>query len=150
MERNEVQSNIENNVPISTTTIIDNSPVLTSKYPILESSYVVTCNLKNNHVHLIKINNMMKELTCVLEDNEIEMNIKCWGGRVNKKLIKIPSSGHLRYDWFKQNFKSDNFIQSMLKSLSNNVDGNMSSSLINVCHYMAECYEDEFVPAAED
>ena len=34
LERNEVQSNIEKNVPISTTTIIDNSPVLSSKYPI--------------------------------------------------------------------------------------------------------------------
>ena len=27
----------------------------------------------------------MKEMTCILEDNEIEMNIDCWGGRGNKK-----------------------------------------------------------------
>ena len=48
---------------------------------------------------------MMKECTCVLEDNEIEMDIECWGGRGNRKLNKIPSSGHLRYDRFKRNFK---------------------------------------------
>ena len=64
----------------------------------------------------------MKELTCVLKDNEIEMDIECWGGRGNRKVIKISSSSHLRYDRFKQNFKSDNFIQSMLKVLSDNVD----------------------------
>ena len=39
-------------------------------------------------------------MTCVLEDNEIEMDNECWGGRGNRKLIKIPSSGHLRYDRF--------------------------------------------------
>ena len=105
MKRNEVKSNIENILPISTTTIIDNSPVLTSKYPILGSLSVVTSNLKKYSMHLIKINNMMKELTCILEDNEIEMNIECWGDRGNRKLIKIPSSGHLRYDRFKQNLK---------------------------------------------
>ena len=49
---------------------------------------------------MIKLMNIMKELTCVLEDNEIEMDIVCWSGRW-KKLIKIPSSGHLRYDRFK-------------------------------------------------
>ena len=46
---------------------------------------------------------MMEELTCVLEDNETEMDIEYWGGRENKKLIKILSSGHLRYDRFKHN-----------------------------------------------
>ena len=92
----------------------------------------------------------MKELTCVLEDNEIKMDIECWGGRGNRKLIKTPSSGHLRYDRFKQNLNIDNFIHSMLKALSDNVDGNISSSLINLCHYIVECYEDEFVSAAED
>ena len=38
----------------------------------------------------------------------------------------------------------------MLKALSDNNDGNISSSLINLYHYIAECYEDEFLPAAED
>ena len=38
----------------------------------------------------------------------------------------------------------------MLKALSNNVDGNISTSLINLCHYITECCEDEFVSAAGD
>ena len=38
----------------------------------------------------------------------------------------------------------------MLKALSNNVEGNISSSLINLCRYIAECYEDKFVSAAGD
>ena len=38
----------------------------------------------------------------------------------------------------------------MLEALSDNVEGNMSSSLINVCHCIAEYYEDEFVSAAGD
>ena len=61
----------------------------------------MTSDLKNNPVRLIELKNMMKELTCVLEDNEIEMDIECWGGHGNRKLIKISSSDHLRYDRFK-------------------------------------------------
>ena len=45
-KRNEVQTNIEINIPISTITIIDNSPVLSSKYPTLEYLSVVTSDLK--------------------------------------------------------------------------------------------------------
>ena len=66
------------------------------------------------------------------------------------KIIQISSSGHLRCDRFKQNLKGDNFIKSMFEVLSNNVEENISSSLINVCHYIAEYYEDEFVSAASD
>ena len=90
----------------------------------------------------------MKEVTHVLEDNHISMNIESWGGREKKQIIQIPSSGHLRYDRFKQNLKCNNFINSMLVALFDNVEGNISSSLINLCHYIAEYYEDEFVSAA--
>ena len=38
----------------------------------------------------------------------------------------------------------------MLVALSNNVEGNISSSLINSCHYIAEYYKDKFVSAAGD
>ena len=69
---------------------------------------------------------------------------------VENKLIKISSSGYLRHDRFKQNLKSNNFIYSMLEELSDNVEGNISSNLINLCHYIAEYYEDEFVWAAGD
>ena len=37
---------------------------------------------------MIKLNNILKELTCGLEDNEIEMDIVCWGGRGNKKNVE--------------------------------------------------------------
>ena len=38
----------------------------------------------------------------------------------------------------------------MLEALSDNVEEIISSSLINLCHYIAEYYEDKFVPAAGD
>ena len=44
---------------------------------------------------MIKLKNIMKELTCVLEDNEIEMDIIYWGGCGGGELIKIPSLDHL-------------------------------------------------------
>ena len=72
----------------------------------------------------------MKEMTCVLEDNEIEMDIVCWGGSGNNKIIKIPSPDPLRYDRFKQNLKSNNFIHSILEVIFDTVEGNISSSLI--------------------
>ena len=47
----------------------------------------LTSDFKNNPLHGIKLNDIMNELTCVLEYNEIEMDIVCWGGRGNKKII---------------------------------------------------------------
>ena len=38
----------------------------------------------------------------------------------------------------------------MLEALSNIGNGNISSSLINVCHYIAEFYEEEYISAAGD
>ena len=83
----------------------------------------LTSDFKNNPLHGIKLNDIMNELTCVLEYNEIEMDIVCWGGRGNKKIIKIPYFGHLRYDRFKQNLKSNDFTHSLLEALSNNIEG---------------------------
>ena len=68
-------------VYISTITLINNSPVLLSKYHLLESLSTKSSDLKNNPLHLIKLNNIMKELTNVLEDNDVEMDIVCWGDR---------------------------------------------------------------------
>ena len=69
------------NVSISTTIIIENSTVLSSKYHLLESLSIETSDLKNNPLRVIKLKNIMKELTSVLEYNEIEMDIVCWGSR---------------------------------------------------------------------
>ena len=97
--KNKVQISNFKNFPNSTTTIIDNPPVLSSKYYLLESLYIETSDLKTNYFRLIKLKSIMKEVTCVLEDNEIEISIDSWGGCGTKK-IKIPSSDHLRYDRF--------------------------------------------------
>ena len=90
----------------------------------------------------------MKEVTCALEDNGVELNIDSWGDRGEKKIIKIPSSGHLRYDRFKQNLKDNYFISLMLEALSNNANNNISWSLINLCNYIAEFNEEEYISAA--
>ena len=78
------------------------------------------------------------------------MIIDSGGGRGTKMIIKIPSSSYLRYDRFIYNLKCNNFIHSILEALSNDIKENISSSLINLCHYIAEYYEDEFVSAAGD
>ena len=64
----------------------------------------------------------MKEDTSIVEDNGIEMEVICWRCR-GKKLIKIPFSGHLRYDQFKQYLKSNNYVHQILESLFNNLEG---------------------------
>ena len=89
------------------------------------------------------------KLTFVLEDNDIEIYIVCLGSR-GKKLVKISFSDHSPYDQFKQNLKRISFLRSMLEVLYNYVKGDISSSLINLCHYITEYYEDKFVSAAGD
>ena len=88
---------------------------------------------------------MLSEVSCVLTDNNISMNLEKWGGR-GKKLIQIPSIGHFKYNMFKQNVKQDNFIEQTLKALSCTSDNNYHpSSTINLCRYLAENCEDEFI-----
>ena len=50
---------------------------------------------------------MMKQISCVFKDNNIQMNTESLGGRVNKFLFVIPSVSHLRYDKFKQKCKGN-------------------------------------------
>ena len=70
---------------------------------------------------------------------------------MGKELIQIPSVGHFKYDWFKQNVKQNNFIGKTLKALSCNIDDKYHpSSTINLYRYLADSYEDEFISAADD
>ena len=79
------------------------------------------------------------------------MNLEKWGGHRKKELIQIPSVGHLKYDRFKHNVKQDNVIEQTLKSLSFNNDNDYHpSSTTNLCRYLAENYEDEFITTAGD
>ena len=78
------------------------------------------------------------------------MNVESWSGRGNKVLVTIPPVRHLKYDRFKQNCKSSNFVNQSLDVLSNNTEKKLSPSVINVCHYLADNFEDEFMSTAND
>ena len=70
---------------------------------------------------------------------------------VENKINQIPSVGHLKYDKFKQNIKQHNFVEYTLEVISCNSDDNYHpSSTINLCRYLAEHYDDEFITAAGD
>ena len=76
------------------------------------------------------------------------MHLEKWGGRGKKELIQIPSVGHLKYDRSKQNVKQGNIIELTLETITyNSNDSYYSSSIINVCCYFAETYEEEFMVA---
>ena len=94
---------------------------------------------------------MPLDVSCILTDHNINMNLEKSSDRGRKELIQIPSVGHLKYDRFKQNVKQDNFIEQTLKALSCNIDDNYHpSSTIHLCRYLAENYEEEFISAAVD
>ena len=66
-------------------------------------------------------------------------------------MIQIPSVGYLKYDRFKQNVKQINFIEQNSEGLScNSGDNYHPSSTINVCRYLADNCEDEFITTAGD
>ena len=60
---------------------MDNSHLLSSKYPVLDSLSIETFDLETNPLRVIKLQNIMKEVTRILKDNEISMDIESWGGR---------------------------------------------------------------------
>ena len=71
----------------STTTIIDNSPLPSPSYPVLDSLSIETSDVESNPIRVIKLKNILKEATCVLED--IELNwILIVEVVVEKKLLK--------------------------------------------------------------
>ena len=59
---------------------------------------------------------MLSEVSCVLTDNNISMNLEKWGGRGEKELIQIPSVGQLKYNRYKQNVKQDGLIEKNFKN----------------------------------
>ena len=120
-------------------------------YSILDKINNNTYNLDDKPLDVIFLKHLLFEVSCVLIDNNINMNLEKWGGCGKKELIQIPSVGHLKYNRFKQNIKQDNFIEKTLKALSCYSDNNYHpSSTINLCRYLAENYEDEFISAAGD
>ena len=66
-------------------------------------------------------------------------------------MIQIRCVGYLKYDRFKQNIKQNNFIEQNLDAISSNIDdSHYSSSIINLCRYLAETYEEEYISTADD
>ena len=76
---------IDSRTDISRTTpsLIDNKPLLSSKYPLSNYSSN-TFNLKYNPLHVITLKNLIKEVTSVLEDKHVKIDIECWGCRGKK------------------------------------------------------------------
>ena len=74
------------------------------------------------------------------------MDINCLDGR--EKKIKIPSFGQLWYDRCTKKIKSNNYINQILEALFDNIEEKCLSCLINLCHYIAACYEEVFMSAA--
>ena len=66
--------------------MIDNTPVVLSKYPMLQSLSIESSNFEDTLLYVIKLNNPMKEVNIVLEDNNIEMNIDYLGGCGRKNI----------------------------------------------------------------
>ena len=58
----------------------------------------------------------MKEISFVLEENNLEINSEHWSECGSKFLVRIRSIGHLKYDRFKQNVKQYNFIEKNVKN----------------------------------
>ena len=62
-------------------------------------------DLDDKHLDVISLKNLLSEVSCVLTDNNISLNLEKWGGRGNKELIQIPSIGHLNVTGSNRMFK---------------------------------------------
>ena len=89
MEKSDVPNSKLKHISNFTTIIIDSLPLPSSKYPLLESLSMDTSDLEATQLRVAKLKNIMKEMTRVLEDNEISMNIESWSGRGKKQIIQI-------------------------------------------------------------
>ena len=68
----------------STFTLHDNPPIFQSLYPILDKLHINTSELDDKHLDVICLKNLLSEVSCVLTDNNISLNLEKWGGRGNK------------------------------------------------------------------
>ena len=72
----------------STSTLHDNPSNLQSLYPILDELKINTSDLDDKPLDVIYLKNLLSEVSCVLTDNNISMNLEKWGG-------------HGKNNWFK-------------------------------------------------
>ena len=50
-------------------------------YPILDKLNINTSKLDDNPLVIIFLKNLLSEVSCVLIDNNININLETWGGR---------------------------------------------------------------------
>ena len=61
----------------------NDTPVLQSKFPILDSHNINTSTLKDNPSTVTYLKNLLSEISCILKDNDINMYLEKWGDRGN-------------------------------------------------------------------
>ena len=93
---------------------------------------------------------MISEVSYVLKDSDINMYLEKWVGR-GKRIESNSFCWSLKVWSFKTECLKDNFIEHTLENFySNSHDGHYSSSIISLCRYLVEIYEDEFIFAVGD
>ena len=106
IERCRIYNNSSSIGSKSPSTPPDNPPDLQSKYLILDSNNINHSTLKDNHLDVKYLMNLLSEVSYVLKDNGINVHLEKWGGRGKKRIDSNPSVGNLIYDHFKQNVKN--------------------------------------------
>ena len=68
----------------SSSTSHNNPLILQSIYPILDSLHINTYNFKDKDFDVIFLKNLLSEVSCVLIDNNMNINLEKLGGRWKK------------------------------------------------------------------
>ena len=68
----------------SSSTSYDNPTILQSIYPILDKFNSNTSKLDDTPLDVRFLKNLLSEVSCILIDNNINMNLEKWGGRGKK------------------------------------------------------------------
>ena len=71
-----IPSNFSKSTSTSTSTSYDNPPILPSLFPILDQLEIITFKLDNKPLNVIFLKNLLSEVSCVLTDNNISMNLE--------------------------------------------------------------------------
>ena len=79
-----MRNNSSSSYSISSSLPTDNPRILQFKHPILDSHNIDISNLKDKPLDILHLKNLLSEVSCVLNYNNINMYLKKWGGRGEK------------------------------------------------------------------
>ena len=79
-----MRNNSSSSYSISSSLPTDNPHILQFKHPILDSHNIDISNLKDKPWDILHLKNLLSEVSCVLNYNNINMYLKKWGGRGEK------------------------------------------------------------------